>query len=106
MVGQGTMMRACCCGSQCYYRPFTPSPRSWTRVHIGCPSPRVVEEGLGGWGRDGLAALALISLVGSVVAIARGMRLGWGRRSWGIVDLEYLWGSHGRVGAESDLLQD
>jgi hypothetical protein len=94
-------------------------------VHVDGPNPRVVEGGPGGQGGANLAALALalVALAGcaatttpvviasmtethplTLAAIAGGMRLIRGRRSWGIVGVEYLWGRCRCLGTEHDLL--
>jgi hypothetical protein len=47
-----------------------------------------------------------VALSLTLSTIIMGMRLRRGRRSWGVIEVERLWGSHGHVGAELDLLQD
>jgi hypothetical protein len=119
MVMLGLLMRVYCCRrwccSYCNPSPSPPPPQSWIGVHVDGPSPRVVEGRLGA---RGLAALALVALARSAAAtpttttalfltlttIARGTRLSRRRRSWGVVGVECIRGSHRRVGAERDLI--
>jgi hypothetical protein len=68
MVGPCATMIAYCCERQCCCCP----PGSRTRVHVGSPSPRIIEGMPGRRGRAGLVALALVAL--TLAAIVRGTR--------------------------------
>jgi hypothetical protein len=133
MVGPDAMTRACYYRRRCCHclPPPPPPPRSWTRVHVDGPGPRVVEGGPRWWGRAGLTALALVALTESVAiiittaayiilaiatmvttlsltlaTIPRGTRWSRGRQVRGVVGVKCLRGRHGHVDAECEFLQD
>jgi hypothetical protein len=70
----------------------------------GCPGPSFL--GLERYCRCPAFALAMTGHDRDLAlsAIARGTELRVGRGSLVVVGVEYLWGSHGRVGAKGDLL--